>query len=177
MLVNLLLWSKAQMEGSKTNLQRINVANTLDATLEVQERLARKKGIVLTHNIDKGVDVVADYDMVQLVIRNLVNNAVKFTQPGGKISVTAYPVGNECQVMIEDNGQGIPAEKQKDIFSLKTSTYGTNNEKGVGLGLALCKEFVEKQGGRLWFESEWGRGTIFYVLLPLHIKKTEMAGA
>jgi signal transduction histidine kinase len=175
MLVNLLIWSKAQMEGAKTNLRRIKVTETLQSTLEVQERLARKKDISLSHDIDEELYILADHDMVQLVVRNLVNNAVKFTQPGGSIMVRGYALGNDCQLMIEDNGQGIPADKHKDIFSLKTSTYGTNNEKGVGLGLALCKEFVEKQGGRLWFESTYGTGTVFYIVLPLHMQMETIA--
>ena len=175
MLVNLLSWSKAQMEGSKINLHALSVAEVLDTTLEVQERLARKKNITLTHVIDPELYVVADHDMLQLVVRNLVNNAVKFTQPGGAISVKAGIKAKQCLLVIEDNGQGIPEEKQKDIFSLKTSTYGTGNEKGVGLGLALCKEFVEKQAGSLWFESTEGKGTTFFVTLPLYVGEHIMA--
>jgi two-component system, sensor histidine kinase and response regulator len=169
MLVNLLSWSKTQMEGAKVNLRTLNIAETLDATLEVQERLARKKDILLTHYIERDLYVMADHDMLQLVVRNLVNNAVKFTGAGGTINIKGYVFANDCQLVIEDTGQGIPEDKQKDIFSLKTSTYGTNNEKGVGLGLALCKEFIEKQSGRLWFESKEGQGTTFYVTLPLHV--------
>ncbi len=171
MLVNLLSWSKAQMEGGKVDLRRLNAAETLEATLEVQERLAKKKDISLSHYIDPGIYVIADHDMLQLVMRNLVNNAVKFTPQGGAIHVKAVQGEKYCQLMVEDNGQGIPNDKQKDIFSLKTSTYGTGNEKGVGLGLALCKEFIEKQAGRLWFESVPGEGSTFYIQLPLSVKE------
>lgn len=171
MLVNLLSWSKTQMEGAKVNMGKLNVAQTLEATLEVQERLAKKKDIQLTHYIDGDLFVMADHDMLQLVVRNLVNNAVKFTAAGGTINIKGCAFANDCQLIIEDTGQGIPDDKQKDIFSLKTSTYGTNNEKGVGLGLALCKEFIEKQSGRLWFESKHGVGTTFYVTLPLLVKE------
>jgi signal transduction histidine kinase len=104
--------------------------------------------------------------MLQLVIRNLVNNAVKFTPPGGKVLISAHEEEGDCRITVSDNGKGIPYDQQEGIFSLKAkSTFGTNNEKGIGLGLMLCKEFTELQHGRIGFQSIPGKGTSFYIIL------------
>jgi two-component system sensor histidine kinase/response regulator len=104
--------------------------------------------------------------MLQLVLRNLVGNAIKFTPFGGKIEISAEMTGIECKVTVKDSGIGIAYAQQPGIFSLKAeSTFGTNNEKGVGLGLLLCKEFIERQGGRISFESTPGQGSSFFILL------------
>ncbi|WP_276135037.1 sensor histidine kinase [Polluticoccus soli] len=172
LLQNLLSWSKTQMEGTAVRLAQLNLYQTLHATLDVQETTAEKKGIHLSYSIDDSMIVVADYDMLQLVVRNLVSNAIKFTDTGGSIQVKAYREDDHCRLVVKDTGRGIPVDKQEDIFTLKTSsTYGTNNEKGVGLGLVMCKEFTELQGGRIWFASVEGQGTTFYVSLPLHVDK------
>jgi signal transduction histidine kinase len=169
LLQNLLSWSKTQMEGSATRLVPINMYNALHASLDVQETVAETKGIALTYSIDDSMTVIADHDMLQLVVRNLVSNAIKFTEKGGRIQLRAYPENDRCHLCVKDTGRGIPEERQKDIFTLKTSsTYGTANEKGVGLGLVMCKEFTELQGGRIWFESSEGLGTTFHLSLPLH---------
>ena len=104
----------------------------------------------------------------QLVIRNLVNNAVKFTPKGGGIRINASIKENQCIISISDTGIGIPYELQANLFTLKVkSSYGTNNEKGVGIGLALCKEFTEMQKGKIWFESEPGKGSSFRISMLL----------
>jgi signal transduction histidine kinase len=105
--------------------------------------------------------------MLKLVVRNLVNNAVKFTQTGGEISIGSSIESDRVNLIVEDNGIGISEEKQKTLFSLETqSTYGTNKEKGVGLGLLLCKDFTEMQGGEISFESMPGKGTSFTLSFP-----------
>jgi two-component system sensor histidine kinase/response regulator len=104
--------------------------------------------------------------MLQLIVRNLLNNAIKFSSVNGKIDVAITEQGKSCLIAIRDNGIGISASKKENIFSLKSkATYGTNNEKGVGLGLKLAKTYVELQNGRIWFESAEGKGTTFYVEL------------
>ncbi|SDM22065.1 Histidine kinase-, DNA gyrase B-, and HSP90-like ATPase [Daejeonella rubra] len=118
--------------------------------------------------MNESIIVLADKDMLQLVIRNLLNNAVKFTAVGGKISIRSTVENNNCIITVTDNGRGIPYDMQADLFSMKVkSTYGTRNEKGVGLGLALCKEFAEIQNGKIWFESVPGKGTTFYISMVL----------
>lgn len=168
MLSKLLIWSKSQMEGVVVKLSDLNLLETLKNTLELERILALKKEITLTYYIDSTTTVVADSDMLQLVIRNLVSNAIKFTTVGGTVDISTEMVMNECKLKVKDSGKGISYEQQPDIFSLKAkSTFGTNNEKGVGLGLLLCKEFTEQQGGRIGFESAPGRGSTFFVYMPV----------
>ncbi|MDP9080076.1 MAG: ATP-binding protein [Bacteroidota bacterium] len=168
MLTNLLLWSKSQMQGATANLVKLNLKKTLQNTLQIHQAVAAEKGIQLTDQLKDSIFITADADMLQLIIRNLINNALKFTNPGGQIIVSADAIGTDCRIMIKDNGLGISYEHQNDIFSLKTeSTFGTKNEKGVGLGLLLCKEFTELQNGKITFESTPGAGTTFYVSFKL----------
>jgi signal transduction histidine kinase len=168
MLSKLLIWSKSQMDGVVVKLNDVNLKDALKTTLELERMLALKKGILPSCQIDPSITVVADSDMLQLVIRNLMSNAIKFTPVGGSVDLRTEIVMNECKISIIDNGTGIPFEQQKNIFSLKSgSTFGTQNEKGVGLGLLLCKEFTEQQGGRISFESTPGRGSTFFVYMPI----------
>jgi two-component system sensor histidine kinase/response regulator len=168
MLSKLLIWSKSQMDGVTVKLSDINLSEALKNTLEMERIMALKKNITLTYNIDQVINVVADNDMLQLVVRNLVSNAIKFTPKGGKVDITTEMVMHECKISITDNGKGIPLDQQGNIFSLKArSTFGTDNEKGVGLGLPLCKEFTEHQGGRIGFESTPGQGSAFFIFMPV----------
>ncbi|SFH48569.1 sensor histidine kinase [Pedobacter insulae] len=168
MLSNLLNWSKSQMEGASVNLVEENLLNSLLNTLEMEKALATKKGIQLTHQIPSQITVIADINMLQLVVRNLISNAIKFTPPQGTIHVEAVVLESECKLTVSDNGIGIAKEIQEDIFSIKSkSTLGTNDEKGIGLGLALCKEFIERQGGRIGFESNPGSGSTFFIFIPM----------
>lgn len=168
MLSNLLNWSKSQMEGTNVNLIEVELLTILQGTLEMEKMHASKKDILLNFNIPTGLRVVADVDMLQLVVRNLISNAIKFTPRGGQISIDAEVVSEQCKIVIKDNGKGIPADKQERIFSIKSeAAYGTDNEKGVGLGLVLCKEFIERQGGSIGFESSEGNGTCFFIYIPM----------
>jgi two-component system sensor histidine kinase/response regulator len=168
MLSNLLSWSKSQMQGVTANLANVNLKEVLKSTFQIHKTIAAEKGILLTNQINNTVFIVADTDMLQLVVRNLINNAIKFTAPGGEITVSDDIIGDYCRIIIRDNGNGIPVEEQESIFSLKVnSTFGTKNEKGVGLGLVLCKEFTELQNGKITFESLPGIGTTFYVSFRL----------
>ncbi|MBC7617153.1 MAG: ATP-binding protein, partial [Pedobacter sp.] len=102
-----------------------------------------------------------------LVVRNLISNAVKFTPNGGFIHIDAQLVLHECKITVTDNGKGIPINKQKNIFSIISEPeFGTNNEKGVGLGLVLCKEYIARQGGRIGFESNFEKGSSFFIFVP-----------
>lgn len=167
MLTNLLQWSKSQMEGPVVNLLTINLLTVIASTLEMGKRQAEKKDITLSYRIESQIMVLADVDMLQLVVRNLVSNAIKFTPPGGIIKIDAQLVQHECKISVSDNGKGIDQHKQEKIFSINTEPgFGTNNEKGVGLGLHLCKEYIERQGGRIGFESIFGQGSNFFIFIP-----------
>ena len=156
------------MKGVSVNLVPIKIKDMVDDARNFKMAGAAKKNIKLTYAIDRELEVIADKDMLRIVLRNLVVNAIKFTKPGGEIVIGVKRKNDKAEISIKDNGIGIPAEKQREIFSLKTnSTYGTNEEKGMGLGLMLCKEFVEYQNGTIWFESEEGKGSTFFISLPL----------
>ena len=168
MLSNLLHWSKSQMEGPSVHLLEVNLITVLLGTLEMEKVHASKKDISLNYRISPQLNVFADVDMLQLIVRNLISNAVKFTPQGGQINVDAQLALNECKITVSDNGQGIPRDKQEKIFSIKSEpAFGTNNERGVGLGLVLCKEFIERQGGSIGFESNPGLGSSFFIFVPL----------
>jgi len=168
MLTNLLSWSKAQMEGVTVNLVRTDLKGVLLDIFKTYEPIAAEKGIRIIERLKNDVLISADKDMFQLIIRNLIDNAIKFTDPGDEIIVSDEIIGNECRIVIKDNGIGIPIDQQGTIFSLKArSTFGTKNEKGVGLGLVLCKEYIELQNGKIAFESVAGVGTTFYVSFKL----------
>lgn len=167
MLGNLLHWSKSQMEGPQVNLQVLNLLDTIQTTLEMGKMQAQRKSILLSYDIDSSLLVAADTDMLQMVVRNLISNAIKFTPNGGSIYIDAQLSGNDYKLTIKDNGKGIDKDKQAGIFSIQSQpAFGTHNEKGVGLGLLLCKEYIERQGGSIAFESATGKGSSFYVFLP-----------
>ncbi len=168
MLSNLLNWSKSQMTGANVHLTSVKLLNALQKTLDMETIQALKKEISVSYDIPSTLVVIADVDMLQLVVRNLISNAIKFTAQGGNISLKTNIVNDECEITITDNGKGISAAKQEEIFSIKSEpSYGTNNEKGVGLGLVLCKEFIERQGGRISFESSEGVGSSFFIYIPI----------
>ncbi|MES2448262.1 MAG: HAMP domain-containing sensor histidine kinase [Bacteroidota bacterium] len=170
MLSNLLLWSKSQMDGPKVQLIEIDLIKVLKNTLEMEKILASKKNITLNYQIPSPIIVIADIDMLQLVVRNLVSNAIKFTHFNGLINITAKAEGKYCKLTVEDNGAGIKEEEQDQIFSVSTKpAYGTDNEKGVGLGLVLCKEFIERQDGSIYFTSTVNEGSSFMVLIPTKV--------
>ena len=168
MLSNLLSWSKAQMDGVTVRPVVFNLYEVLHKTLENEKTIALNKGIRFDYHIDKTIQLKADIDMMQLIVRNLVSNATKFTNVGGQIRVSTELNGDHCKLTIKDTGTGISYDQQDMVFSLEAkSTFGTRNEKGVGLGLLLCKEFTELQGGTIDFESIPGEGAAFYILMPL----------
>ncbi|MDR6782971.1 two-component system sensor histidine kinase/response regulator [Pedobacter africanus] len=168
MLSNVLSWTKSQMDAVQISLTSLPLKQTLASTLDVLEAIAKEKGIELQSDITDEHCVLGDPDMLQLVVRNLITNAIKFTFPGGDITVSAQKDGTNCLIKVKDTGSGIPAAQQPSIFSpaLKP-TFGTGNERGAGLGLMLCKEFTELQGGSISFESELNVGSTFMVSMPL----------
>ena len=167
MLTNILSWTKAQMAGVSMNFIHFNMHKTLQNTIQVQMNIAKEKGIELSFQEKCDMNVFADPDMMQLVVRNLLNNAIKFTPGGGKIWISYEEKDELCTIIVRDNGIGIAKAKQQEVFTLKSqSTFGTNNEKGVGLGLVLAKNYMELQNGKIWFESEEGIGTTFFLNFP-----------
>lgn len=168
MLTNLLSWARTQMDGSHVELKKIEVKNALISGLNIERNIAEKKGVALQIDAEDGLAIMADENMLQLVLRNLVNNAIKFTPAGGKVEVLAAKKENDCCIMIRDNGIGVDEEQAEKLFQLNAaSTYGTNNEKGVGLGLLLCKEFTIMQGGQIFYERNSNGGASFSICFAL----------
>ncbi|MEE1945398.1 HAMP domain-containing sensor histidine kinase [Pedobacter sp. KR3-3] len=167
MLQNILSWSKDQMGGTLVNLKSVPIHDALYKTIQLKETLAKEKHITLVYVPQPHLVAMADTDLLQLIIRNLLNNAIKFCHNGGTILLETIDQDSQCLIRISDNGIGIGEEEKSQIFSLKhKGTYGTNKEKGVGLGLTLAKTYTDLQHGQIWFESEIGKGTTFYVSLP-----------
>lgn len=169
MLFNLLTWTKSQMDGGvKVNLIAVNLHQIIESCIDVQRTAALEKAITINNKVDAKVFVKADVDMLKLVIRNLLNNAIKFTNIGGEIATSSEVSSVTGTLIIKDNGIGIEENKAARIFTMNSeSTYGTNNEKGVGLGLLLCKEFTELQDGKITVATSPKTGTAFSLHFPL----------
>ncbi len=169
LLEDLLMW--AQSQSGKISFEPTELEFS-DIGLEVVENLrqtATKKNISINSSYGKGIIAFADADMLKIVLRNLISNAIKFTHKGGRIDIGAKQKDSSLTISVTDNGVGIAPEILANLFSFSqtNNTRGTDNEKGTGLGLSLCKEFVEKHGGKIWAESEVNRGSSFYFTLPM----------
>lgn len=167
LLNNLLDWTLLQMD--KINLQpaKISLKNLADENIELIQSLQSKE-IKLTNSVSATAFAHADSNTINLVIRNLISNALKFTNEGGEIKIASEEQKSEWVISVSDNGVGMKPEVVNMLFDKINpySTRGTANEKGTGLGLILCKEFVEKNNGRIWVESQEGRGSTFWFTLP-----------
>lgn len=163
---NLLDWTLLQMDKLKIHEDRVELHAMVEENFKLFSAL-QVKNTQMKNLIAPGVCAKADTNMVNLVFRNLILNAIKFTEVGGVVTVDAKEKGNFVEIAISDNGVGIAPDVQKILFEKTTgySTRGTANEKGTGLGLILCKEFVERNGGTIWLESEVGKGSTFYFTL------------
>lgn len=165
---NLLAWAKSQMSGIKINYRDFKLKAGAEAVYSQIRFQAEQKGISVQIDIQNDLEIYADYDMIKLVMRNIVSNAVKFCESGDKITISALQQDRYFSIRISDSGTGIKEEDQDKIFAEEHySQKGTKNEQGSGLGLALCKEFIEKHGGEIWFESEYGEGTEFIFTIPV----------
>jgi len=160
---NLLDWTLLQMDKLRIQPTKIHLKDVVDDNFKLLSSL-HIKAIKLTNLVPNDVYAHADLNMISLVLRNLILNGIKFTEAGGEIKVNAERQGEELIVSVQDNGVGISPEVQKILFEKTTgySTRGTANEKGTGLGLILCKEFVERNGGKIWLNSEEGKGSTFF---------------
>jgi|GEM_PF-3081067 len=166
---NLLFWARDQMEGIQMMPQSFRVLPIIEENIQLFRPVATRKGIELKSNIEENFNVYADKEMIKLVFRNLINNAIKFCNSEDLITLEAkITPQNQLEIAIIDTGVGIEAEKIPPLFSSQsTSTRGTSNEKGIGLGLILCKDFLEKNEGSIRVESVYTKGSIFYITLPL----------
>lgn len=164
---NLLDWTVLQMDKMSLQAGSVELKNIVNENIELLGSIQNKK-IKMVNAVPANAIGYADSNTINLVIRNLLTNAIKFTNDGGEITIAAEAKGNEWVVSVRDNGIGMSDEIQKKLFDKINpySTRGTANEKGTGLGLILCKEFVEKNGGRIWVESKENSGSTFWFTLP-----------
>ncbi|MCS7027998.1 MAG: tetratricopeptide repeat protein [Bacteroidia bacterium] len=166
LLDNLLKWSAAQMQNVKPNPATFSIQSLIAEIMELYSPVAQEKKIELTANVPQDYFVFADRDMLHLVLRNLVNNAIKFTPEQGKVQISVTQQGKEAVVSITDTGVGIPQKHIDKIFEGLT-TRGTAAEKGTGLGLQLCKEFIQLNHGKLSVQSTENVGSMFSFTVPL----------
>jgi len=140
----------------------------IDMVIELLNESAHQKSITIIKELPRNLLVFADKAMLSTILRNLITNAIKFTRPGGQINILADKKPDDIMISIADNGIGIKKETLGRLFRIdeNTTTLGTQNEKGTGLGLILCKEFIEKHGGKIWVESEVGKGSTFSFNIP-----------
>jgi two-component system sensor histidine kinase/response regulator len=169
LLENLLQWSRLQTGRLKVAPAILELKEIVDCNIDLVGENAKDKNITLFSSIDGITSVVADGNMFDTIIRNLLTNAVKFTPTNGKVEISAKTEGYEVEISISDTGVGIKPEDMDKLFRTDVSftTRGTAQEKGSGLGLILCKEFVEKNGGTIGVESQEGKGSRFYIRLPV----------
>jgi len=170
LIENLLEWSKAQAGSIKYNPSGFNLFEMVNEGLQYLEGSANQKNITLKNQVPESTLITADNQMLRSVIQNLVSNAIKFTNSGGEVAIQAETSESNVEIKIIDNGVGISAERLEKMFQMEHSitTKGTNHEQGTGLGLILCKEFVEKHGGNIWVESELGKGSKFIFTIPFN---------
>jgi signal transduction histidine kinase len=167
LLNNLLDWTLLQMDKLNLQATRIDVNKLVEENIQLLGPM-HSKDIIIKNEIPRPCLAFADSNTINLVIRNLITNAVKFTNDGGEVLIRGTEGQREWEISVQDNGIGIKPEILRILFD-KTAPYttrGTANEKGTGLGLILCKEFVEKNGGRIWVESTEGKGSTFYFTIP-----------
>lgn len=168
LLFNLMEWAKSQTGRHSFNPTKFCMKAVVSEVFALFDQIAVQKHIKISMDISEEIIISADRNMIATIIRNLVSNALKFAMPGGEIAVYTKASADSLTICVKDNGVGMSPDEIEKLFSADTpiTSLGTNNEKGTGLGLILCKEFVEKHRGKIWAESEKGQGSTFYVSLP-----------
>jgi len=168
LLENLLTWSRIQQGAMECFFEDLNLSRLTAQTIELSLLQAEQKQITLQSSVGSEMSVYADHYMVSTILRNLLSNALKFTSSGGLIEISARRNETGVEVAVSDTGVGIKKEDIPKLFRIdvRHTLVGTAGEEGTGLGLSLCKELVEKNGGTIWVESEVGKGTTFRFILP-----------
>jgi signal transduction histidine kinase len=167
-LDNLLQWSLSQMKGENTNMEKVNLNESMIEIINFYREVAKQKNVQLFNTLTTTIFVYADKNQLSLILRNLVNNAIKFSFPQGTIKISASVKNKEVEISISDAGIGMNEEQQRNLFSPSNrSTQGTSGEKGTGLGLLLSKEFVENNNGKISVQSKIGQGTTIIFSLKL----------
>ncbi len=172
LLMNLMEWSRGQIGRMEFNPEYLDLAGLIEETTHYVDGFAGQKSISIKKNLLPHISVFVDKAMISTVLRNIISNAVKFTTPGGEVNIRSSRDQNEILISVSDTGVGISPENIDKLFRIDQvySTAGTDKERGTGLGLILCKEFVEKHGGRIWVDSKITEGSTFYFTLPYKVQ-------
>lgn len=166
-LENFLTWARNQLEGFDPAIQAVDPRKTADEVVDMLDAKSRNKEVALENRVPESCQVMADSNMLRIILVNLVSNSLKFSQYGDTVTIDAQQDNDTVIIRIIDTGTGIHEKDQPQLFeAFQRGRTGTANEEGSGLGLSLCKEFTEMQNGRIWFDSQIGAGTTFYVRLP-----------
>lgn len=168
LLENLLYWSQGQFQGMVVNQSAIDFYEMMETVIQQEFARLQEKNLILDNKIEPVTLVYVDINMTMIVMRNLLSNAIKFSLPHGRIILSCQQEDADVLVCIQDEGIGMDEQQLSKLFGQTiASTPGTNNEKGTGLGLQLCKQLVEKNCGAIWGESTKGKGSQFFIRLPL----------
>ncbi len=177
-LNNLLSWGYAQMNGANTRPKVVSISTIVDNNINLLSELAASKDIKIINKMAEKPMGFVDENHIDVVIRNLISNAIKFTPQNGLVTIEAEENKRFWKIRIQDTGVGMDKKTQRKLFrdNANLTTYGTNNEKGTGLGLSLCKDMVERNKGEIWVESILRQGSSFYFTVPKVVKKYRNAG-
>jgi len=176
-LNNLLSWGQTQMNGTITQPSVISLEHLVKDNINLLSEIAGNKSIKMVSHLKENTLAWSDADQIDIVIRNLMSNALKFTPKNGMVTINAEEKSSHWEIAVRDTGVGMDKETQEKIFAKNSNvtTYGTDNEKGTGLGLSLCKEMVENNNGIIWVESVLRKGTSFYFTVPKTKKNLKKA--
>ena len=168
LLYNLLQWSKSQMNLLQYRPDKLNIKLIIDGTVKLAQLNAQMKDVKIKTTVEEGLTAYADKDMAEFIVRNLLSNAIKFSYRNSHVEIKAFALNKTVVVEIIDNGVGLSETKIKTLLKKNTATTqrGTEKEKGTGLGLLICKEFIAKNGGELQIKSDPGKGSVFSFTLP-----------
>ncbi len=172
LLENLLHWSRTQRGKMQFSPKEINLSDVINKIFNLLSMNAEKKEINLINEVDQKETIFADYDMLTAILRNLISNAIKFSFTNSFVRINSQRSEEYIEISIMDNGVGISPENIKKLFRIDIhhSTSGTSEEQGSGLGLILCREFVEKHNGKIWVESEINKGSTFKFTISNNIQ-------
>jgi signal transduction histidine kinase len=168
-LDNLLQWSKSQISGAiEANISEVNIQEVINRNLKLFEHQIKDKQLIIDLQLFEKIIISADFNQIDIVVRNLISNAIKFSYVGGIISINATVQNNQVKIAFKDEGTGIESKYLRKLFDVKKlrKEYGTLGESGTGLGLWLCKSYIEQNKGNISVESEVGKGSVFYITLP-----------
>ena len=168
LLDNLLTWAQSQTGTIEFSPKELEIHSVTDKTISLLSNIAKSKNISIRSEFEEKQHLVADRNMLETIFRNLISNAIKFTNTNGDVVLSMKKENGQLVFSVRDNGIGIAPDKIAQLFAInnRNTTSGTNDETGTGLGLMLCKDFVEKHGGQIWVNSQPGKGSDFMFSIP-----------